>query len=503
MSDQNGIAIFTNGALSASSMIQVDNKGNLILRDFHHDIDLHSNAILNANIKGGALIDVRRLEVHDLVLSEGSSQSVLVLDPELRVTSAEGVSLADGELRVRRIGGFTASGPIDFNKQPMSNVAITGGRLTNVSLVSSAAFRLVDHSPSASNISALVVIGTNGDLRTLTNSVALRVNDLSARSLTLKGDLDMQGNRISAIRSLKGGHGVFESVSVGSLVLTQPLTEGDCGSACKLVGTDSHGKFTSVDLKATLHGVVAGLSNFDSITIGALRLKSTNSGVLISSPEGAVTVSQEVHLKSITTDEVRVTKELSTGTLRIPNIVPGVIGTDSTGKVVGVNDVSVNSIRSEKATLGEVTASSMKINNLKPAPGSSSRPLSADDHGSIVTANSLSLEALKTQSIETSRIEALGGRFENLVVNTVEVAQNFNVDAIVARKIDINGPAIFHNDVFVSGSVSVEGSVIGSGPYVDSSDSRFKRSVHPIENALDKVCALNGVSHVIVPCIFS
>jgi len=48
-------------------------------------------------------------------------------------------------------------------------------------------------------------------------------------------------------------------------------------------------------------------------------------------------------------------------------------------------------------------------------------------------------------------------------------------------------------DVFIGGSLSVQGSVMGSGSYVDSSDRRFKREITSIENALDKVLKMRGV----------
>ncbi len=46
----------------------------------------------------------------------------------------------------------------------------------------------------------------------------------------------------------------------------------------------------------------------------------------------------------------------------------------------------------------------------------------------------------------------------------------------------------------IDGSVTVHGTVVGSGPYVDSSDARLKRDVRSITGALDTVQQLRGVS---------
>ena len=37
-------------------------------------------------------------------------------------------------------------------------------------------------------------------------------------------------------------------------------------------------------------------------------------------------------------------------------------------------------------------------------------------------------------------------------------------------------------------------SVVGAGPYMDSSDARFKKNVATVTDALSKVLALNAVS---------
>ena len=64
---------------------------------------------------------------------------------------------------------------------------------------------------------------------------------------------------------------------------------------------------------------------------------------------------------------------------------------------------------------------------------------------------------------------------------------------IKTNTLSVSGVAELGSDAFVDGSVNVRGSVIGSGPYIDSSDKRFKTNITTIESALDKVMRLEGV----------
>ena len=53
----------------------------------------------------------------------------------------------------------------------------------------------------------------------------------------------------------------------------------------------------------------------------------------------------------------------------------------------------------------------------------------------------------------------------------------------------------FQKEVFIDSTLTVRGSVIGSGPYMDSSDSRFKRDIIPITSVLEDITSLQAVSY--------
>jgi hypothetical protein len=77
----------------------------------------------------------------------------------------------------------------------------------------------------------------------------------------------------------------------------------------------------------------------------------------------------------------------------------------------------------------------------------------------------------------------------NLTASTIHNAASISTAALTVRE-----QAEFLSNVVIDGSVTVHGTVVGSGPYVDSSDARLKRDVRSITGALDTVQQLRGVS---------
>ena len=73
---------------------------------------------------------------------------------------------------------------------------------------------------------------------------------------------------------------------------------------------------------------------------------------------------------------------------------------------------------------------------------------------------------------------------------------NARIDSkeIKTNTLIVTGTSDMNGDVYVDGSINVRGSVIGSGPYIDTSDARFKTNVLTINDALKLVQELNGVS---------
>lgn len=75
--------------------------------------------------------------------------------------------------------------------------------------------------------------------------------------------------------------------------------------------------------------------------------------------------------------------------------------------------------------------------------------------------------------------------------------------SVVTSLLTVREQAEFLADVVIDGSVTVHGTVIGSGPYVDSSDARFKKNITTLSGALDTVNKLRGVSSISSVDIFA
>ena len=87
------------------------------------------------------------------------------------------------------------------------------------------------------------------------------------------------------------------------------------------------------------------------------------------------------------------------------------------------------------------------------------------------------------------------------MTNALVVESNISFSAIHAspsistQTLSVSGASDFNDDVAVDGTLTVHGNVIGSGPYVDSSDVRFKKNVTPLNSSLEMVMKLNAVSY--------
>lgn len=80
-------------------------------------------------------------------------------------------------------------------------------------------------------------------------------------------------------------------------------------------------------------------------------------------------------------------------------------------------------------------------------------------------------------------------------------------DIVKARSLGVIGKASFEEEVNIEGElyvnkgITVNGPVLGAGPYIDASDARFKKNINQLsgETMLEKLKALRGVSYDFLP----
>ena len=81
----------------------------------------------------------------------------------------------------------------------------------------------------------------------------------------------------------------------------------------------------------------------------------------------------------------------------------------------------------------------------------------------------------------------------NIVGGTVDELKKLSV----AGETELGMGLQVIGESYLDGSLTVSGSVLGSGPYVDVSDKRFKKNIERMDSVqvLDKICQLDGVSY--------
>ena len=119
--------------------------------------------------------------------------------------------------------------------------------------------------------------------------------------------------------------------------------------------------------------------------------------------------------------------------------------------------------------LTNVNIDSSKITNSEiiiKEKGENGNLLIVDDNNNIVQSN-----AYIDDKGHLHNVTLTNPSFENIKLPSVL--------ELTSDNLIVKGKSELHDDLFVDGTVTVRGSVIGSGPYMDSSDPRFKLQIEP------------------------
>lgn len=110
-----------------------------------------------------------------------------------------------------------------------------------------------------------------------------------------------------------------------------------------------------------------------------------------------------------------------------------------------------------------------------------------------VTATDLNLGDVMLDSLSISQFDST-----QAVGSLIVVGEDGAIESTTKLKQERDGPFIIDGETFMDGSLTVSGSVLGSGPYVDVSDERFKRNIQKMNSSaelLEKILQLDGVSY--------
>lgn len=113
------------------------------------------------------------------------------------------------------------------------------------------------------------------------------------------------------------------------------------------------------------------------------------------------------------------------------------------------------------------------------------------------TTHTLTVTRLEVEEIKDLEQMIRGDLLADQTLHNVTIAGGRleGITFLGVDSIDIKGRAAIDGETFIAGSPTVEGTVMGSGPYVDTSDGRLKEDVVDIVDALQIIDQMRGVSH--------
>jgi hypothetical protein len=182
--------------------------------------------------------------------------------------------------------------------------------------------------------------------------------------------------------------------------------------------------------------------------------------------------SDEISVKSLTADIAKVTERLTVNKLITKSLdavdlsITGVFKTDSI-KTTGT--VSAESVQS----LGDVSANILVADFLAHKSNRDNIRLPSDSDVA---------DRMVIQQPYINDAIFSGGSIKGA---SLESTSSLSVDGLTSLESDVN----------IEGTLTVHGSVVGSGPYIDSSDERFKKDVKTLQDSLDKVCSIKGYTY--------
>mmetsp|Transcript_5086 Transcript_5086/g.7776 ORF Transcript_5086/g.7776 Transcript_5086/m.7776 type:complete len:1957 (-) Transcript_5086:199-6069(-) len=339
---------------------------------------------------------------------------------------------------------------------------------------------------------------------TVSTSSNLHTDSMKAESINVAGDAHI---------------GV---VNAQSLILDSKAQRA--GAELLVVGAD--GKVSS---HSTVGSVSASQGSFNKLSVdgllsaGGYRIigddTQVEEGLLISiDRQGYLRPTNEPSVPTLTIrKELTIDGSATVGSMKLPNVRSSLLATDGAGDIIAVDGVNVGkdgnlelkitslrddvSLDGNKITEAIIESSSVKNSNVY----LSSNAVQNGGHivvqdGTGLIGHSNKVEITKSGVLKVARISHIDDDGE-VVLDRAQLKTATITDArisaveLTAEGLSTSGPAEFGSNVHIEGSLTVRGTVSGSGPYYDSSDRRFKTNISTISGALDMVSSLRGVTY--------
>ena len=268
-----------------------------------------------------------------------------------------------------------------------------------------------------------------------------KVGGVGGGWLNITSPLNLEGNKLKGAK-LEKGTVVSECIWSGGSIENTVLTN------------------------VTAFGLDLGDVELNSVKVEDLNLGKGN--ILIAGEDGKIDASNAVRVSLLESAD-----EVSTS---------GVLGDDSSSKansrVLEVRasvDFKGNAMRNLNIVSGKIGGGGSSSNGANGSSGS----------GDVLDISG---------NVKVSGIMNFGGSSGNSESDALDGGTNIDSGEIRGAKIsggtasDLNGLSVkggvdFQREVYIGGELTVGGSVVGSGPYVDASDARLKENVKPLKSA--------------------
>merc|ERR1712100_180655 len=191
-------------------------------------IDFSAQKLSNVAIVSGTIEGIDSLQVRSLSMEKQPVGSVAVFGGAGGELSGDSrISVVAGVLKAPKLGAFQAQGPVDFNNQRMTNLAISGGTVQGISRM-----RVRDLAVTSQSARRVAIYGNDG---TLSGDAGLTFRDktLSAPQMgafKAVGAVDFNKQTLSNVRIASGEVNGVSLVAAKILKATGDLDVGGDGA---------------------------------------------------------------------------------------------------------------------------------------------------------------------------------------------------------------------------------------------------------------------------------
>jgi len=383
---------------------------------------------------------------------------------------------------------------LDFKGNAIVNADIQGGKITGIeSLQLTGQAITVGGWAEDSDVNEQRVVTANagGELE-LASSLRLEGNLLKIDSLevnSFSSSVDFQNNEIvSAV--LNGGKAIDLSEVETQSIAVRGAAPSSVAFFTKdgLLKTDEEFTFLEGTLQVRRLGPVEITGSVDfagssvsniAIVSGSIEdatIISTNDFVVKGKKRGSIPVFGDEG--SLQTDEHLLFKN---GVLEV-----GKISGHSVSGAVNFGGNALENAKLVSPSIDGLTELIVDQISLKKNVEKGQLLFSGDD-GKLVASSDLTFNGAGELKVSALSGHSVNGpvNFKNNELTNVLISSGkiTGLEELKAAAAHVGGALTADGDAYFGGAVTVAGAVIGSGPYIDSSDRRFKRDLAPVEGA--------------------